>query len=207
VIGELIMRSIAFSFARKTDQIAFLGDGSASYFGIQGIIPKLLSINGVDDGGGLVLGTGNAWSELTLTDFQAVQGRLPEYDGDTEPKWYCSRTFYYTVMVKLMLAAGGVTAEEIEGQRRKVFLGDPVEIVQVMPKVEGNSQVCALYGDMSRCATYGDRRSLNVQQSAHYKFAERQVTVLGTQRVAISIEDLGTATEAGPMVGLITQSS
>ncbi|MEM9414549.1 MAG: phage major capsid protein [Planctomycetota bacterium] len=206
VIGELVARSIAFSFARKTDDIAFNGDGSATYFGIQGIIPKLTQINGVDDGGGVVLGSGNAWSELTLEDFQMVQGRLPEYEGDTEPKWYCSRTFYYNVMVKLMLAAGGVTAEEIEGQRRRVFLGDPVEIVQVMPKAEGNSQVCALYGDMRRCATYGDRRGLGIAQSREYRFAERQVTVLGTNRVAVSIEDLGTDEEAGPMVGLMTQA-
>ena len=207
MIGELIMRSIAYGFARKTDEIAFLGDGSSTYFGIQGIIPKLLDINGVDEGAGLVLGSGNAWSELTLGDFQRVQGRLPEYEGEDGPKWYCSRRFYYEVMVKLMLAAGGVTAEEVEGRRKKLFLGDPVELVQVMPRVEGNSQVPVIYGDMQRCATYGDRRSLAITTSNEYKFAERLVTVLGAQRVAISIEDLGTATEAGPIVGLITQSS
>lgn len=207
LVGEMVARSIFFAFARKADQIVFNGDGSAEYFGIQGIIPKLKTINGIDEGAGLVLGSGNAWSELTLEDFQRVQGRLPEYEGETMNKWYMSRRFYFEVPVKLMLDAGGVTAEELEGRRQRVFLGDPVELVQVMPKAEGNSQVCALYGDMARAATYGDRRRMNVESSREYKFAERQVTVLGINRCAISIEDLGTDTEAGPIVGLITQAT
>ena len=207
VVGEMVARSILFAFARKADQIVFNGDGSSTYFGIQGIIPKLKQINGVDDGGSLVLGSGNAWSELLLTDFEKVQGRLPEYEGETMPKWYCSRTFYFNVMVKLMLDNGGVTAEQIEGRRQRTFLGDPVEFVEVMPKTEGNSQICALYGDMARCATYGDRRMMNIESSREPRFEQRQITVLGINRCAISIEDLGTATEAGPMIGLITAAS
>ncbi len=205
-VAELVFRSIAWAFGNKIDNIAFLGDGSAAYFGIQGIVPKLISINGIDDGGGLVLGSGNLWSELVLTDFEAVQGRLPEYPG-MEPRWYCSRAFYYNVMVKLMLASGGTTATEIAQASQKMFLGDPVEIVNVMPRVEGNSQVACLYGDLSIAATFGLRREMTMEASKEYKFAERQVTVLGTMRPAISIEDLGTDADAGPIVGLITQAA
>lgn len=207
LVGEMIARSILFAFARKVDKIVFNGDGSDTYFGIQGIIPKLKTINGVDDGGSLVLASGNAWSEITLEDFSRVQARLPHYEVETDPVWYMSRRFYYEVCVPLILAAGGVTAEAIEGSRKKLLLGDEVEFVEVMPKVEGNSQVCALYGDMALAGTYGDRRALTVEQSTDFKFAQRTTTVLGVNRFAISIEDLGTATEAGPMIGLITQSS
>ncbi len=202
-VGEMVGRSIFYAMALKADHIAFNGDASATYFGIEGIIPKLLRINGVDNGGGLVLGAGNAWSELTLANFEDVQGQVPDY-ADAEYKWYCSRKFYFTVMRKLAMAAGGTTAAEILNNRDRTFLGDPVEFTQVMPRTEGNSQVCALYGDMRKCATWGDRRSVTVEESRDYKMAERQVTVLGSQRVAISIEDVGDANNAGPMVGLIT---
>jgi hypothetical protein len=78
VVGELVGRSMAYAMALKWDQIGFNGDGSATYFNITGIIPKLTNINGVDDGGGIVLGSGNAYSELTLGDFEKVQGRLAD---------------------------------------------------------------------------------------------------------------------------------
>lgn len=202
-VAEQVFRSFAWAFSNKVDNIAFLGDGSAAYFGIQGIIPKLIKINGVDDGGGLVLGSGNVWSELTLVDHEKVQGRLPEYPG-MEPRWYCSRAYYYNVMIKLMLEAGGTTATEIATASQKMFLGDPVEIVNVMPRVEGNSQVACLYGDMRYAATFGLRREMTMEASREYKFAERQVTCLGTMRPAISIEDLGDADAPGPLIGLIT---
>ncbi len=205
-IGELVGRAIARAFALKLDNVGFNGDGTSTYFGITGVRQKLVDINGVDDGGGLVLGSGNAWAELTLADHEKVAGALPEYAAG-EAAWYCSRAYFWTVMAKLALAAGGVTAEEIQGRRTLTFLGYPVKITQVMPKTEANSQVPALLGDLSQAATVGDRRILTIDQSGEYKFAERQVTVLGTRRVAVSVHDLGDATTAGPVVGLITASS
>lgn len=206
VIADLIAQSLARAFAKKMDNIGFLGDGTSTYFGVKGIIQRLLDVNGVDDGGGLVLGSGNLWSELTLADFEKVMGALPQYAAD-DAQWYCSRAFFFTVMVKLMLASGGVTAAEIEGRRRPMFLGLPVEITQVMPSAEANSQIPAVLGDLRKAATVGDRRRMSIDQSTHYKFAARQVAVLGTRRVAVNVHDVGTDTEAGPVVGLITQSS
>jgi len=205
-LGELLAVSIVRAFARKEDNVAFNGDGTATYFGISGFRQRLQNVNGVDDGGGLVLGSGNAWSELTQGDFEKVAGLLPEYPG-IEPKWFCSKTFYWNTMVPIILAAGGVTAEEVEGIRRRTFFGYPVEFVQTMPKTEANSQIPLLHGDLSLASTLGDRAQLSVRQSADYKFAERQMTYLATQRIAVSIEDVGTATEAGPVVGLITAAS
>lgn len=205
-VGELVMRSIVWAFAKKFDQLGFNGDGSSGSFGIQGIIPKLKKINGVNDGGSLILGSGNAWSELTLLDHQKVMGQFPNYENAVDPKWYVSRRYWFTVMQPLAVGAGGASAADVINGTEKRFLGEPVEIVSVMPSTEGNSQICALYGDMSLAATWGDRRMVTIQESADYKFAERQVTVLGTARAAIIVEDLGTDTEAGPMIGLITQS-
>lgn len=103
-----------------------------------------------------------------------------------------------------MLGAGGTTAAEIAAGADLRFLGAPVKITPVMPKTPGDSQVPALFGDLEMAATYGDRQSLTIEGSTEYKFAERQVTVLGTQRIAINIDELSDAENAGPLVGLIT---
>lgn len=210
-IGELLATMIVDAITLKMDSIAFNGDGSSQYFGIRGIIQKLkdvsADITAPTDGSGLVLGSGNAWGELQLTDYENVQGAYPDYQG-SEPKWYMHRKHFFTVCRRLALQAGGVTAAEIiASMKERMFLGDPVEFVSVMPKVQANSQVCALYGDMARCATLGMRREIGVEESREYKFAERQVTVLGLVRPAISIEDVGDDENAGPMIGLITASA
>jgi len=194
------------AMAKQVDECVFNGDTSSTYFGHFGIIPKLKDINGVDDGGGLVLGTGNAWSELTLTDLEKLAGTIPNY-ADENAKWYCHRKFFFTVIAKLVLDAGGVTATEMEGRRQLQFLGYPVELSQVMPKTEANSQVPVVFGDMRQAVTLGRRREMTVDTSRDYKFAERQLTFLGTRRIAINCHSLGSATEAGPMAGLITAAS
>lgn len=205
-VGELLARSIARAMARKMDNVGFNGDGTADFFGVNGVIPRLKAINGVDDGGGLTLGAGNAWSELVIGDFEKVMGSLPQYAA-AQAKWYASRQFFFQVMVRLMLASGGVTAAEIEGRRQLQFAGDPVEITQVLPGAEGNSQVPVVYGDLRSAATVGNRRELSIKQSDQYKFAEDQITTLATRRVAVNVHDLGTDTVAGPVVGLITAAS
>ncbi len=205
MMGELIAIEIAQAFAEAGDDDGFNGDGSSTYHGFTGLIPRLKTINGVDDGGGLVLGAGNAWSELTQANHDKLMGAIPTYV--TDPKYFCSRPYFGQVLVKLMNAAGGVSAMEIAGRKVLAFNGDPVRLVQKMPKTEGNSQVPLLYGSIRQAATIGRRRGVTVETSRDYKFAERQLTVLGTERKAINCHDLGTATEAGPLVGLITASS
>lgn len=205
-IGELIAQEYARAFAEKLDDIVFNGDGTATYFGINGIRQRLATVNSVDDGGGLTLATGNAYSEITEADTLKLIGRLPEYAAP-RAKHYCSRAFYWNVLVKLIMAKGGVTAMEFEGKRMLAYQGDPVVITQKMPRVEANSQICHLYGDLASAGTLGLRRAFTVEQSREYKFAERQLAILGTRRVAINIHDVGTATEAGPVVGLITAAS
>ena len=213
-VAELLARSIARAMARKMDDIGFNGDGTGAYFGISGIRSRLKGLSGtIANIAGLQVGSGNAYDELTLADHEAVAGRLPQYADNDMTKWYCSRTYFFTVMVKLMLAAGGVTAAEIEGKRRPVFMGYPVDLTQVMPSAAANSQVCAVLGDVSQSATVGNRRQLNIKQSDQYKFGEDQITTLATRRVAVNVHDVGNAAAtasgrvAGPVVGLITAAS
>jgi len=205
-LGELIAIEIAQAFAQAIDDCGFVGDGTPDYLDVLGINTRLITINGVDDGGGLVLGAGNLWSELVEGDFLKVMGRTPRFAAKAG-KWFCSNEFFWTVMAKLTFAKGGVTAGEFNGVRSLMFLGKPVEITQSMPRTEANSQVACLFGDLRMSSTYGRRKELTIDRSTEVKFIERQVAVLGTQRHAINNHSLGDATNAGPVVGLITAAA
>lgn len=209
-IAELVARSIAYAFARKMDLLAFNGDGNKTYFGVLGLIPKLLALNGIDDGGGLVLGSSSTWPNLALADFENMAAAVPDYADvqlDNDLGWYCHKKFYWSVMVRLMLAAGGVRPSDIIGQLQPMFLGYPVHFTQVMPKATAVSAVPCLFGNLRLAGAIGIRRQMGVMTSLDYKFAERLVTMMGTGRFAVDIHDIGTATDAGPVVGLITKAS
>ncbi len=205
-VGEMVAMEIAQALAQATDSAGFIGDGTPTYLDVIGVTKRLTDINGVDDGGGLVLGSGNAWSELAEADFLKVVGQVPAYKG-AQNEWYASNPFVWNVMHKITLSKGGVTRAEFAGEQRLQFLGYPINIVQSMPKVQGNSQVCALLGDLRFSSTHGKRKELMIEESRDVKFIERQVAVLGTQRHAISNHSLGDSANAGPLVGLITASA
>lgn len=214
-IGDDLASEISYAFANKEDDCGLNGDGTSTYGGIVGVRQRLEDVNGVDDGGGIVLGAGNAYSELTLANFHSVVGRLPQYADSQNAVWVVHRTFYYDVMQKLELASGGTTASEIaSGDRRPrpLFLGYPVEISQIMPSAAANSQVCALLGDFTKAASFGDRGGESISFSEHASvggqsvFERNEIAIRGCERFDINVHDIGDATNAGPVVGLITAS-
>jgi len=210
-IGEIVGYLIGQAFAKKEDEVGFLGDGTSTYFGHTGIAGALRAVDAtIGNIKSLVVGAGNAYSELTLANFESVVGTLPDYADDGDAKWYCSRKFYFTVMLKLALASGGVNATEIvqgRGAKEKTYMSYPVEFAQAMPKTEANSQICALLANLKQGAYLGDRRKLTIDRSTDAYFTTDQVGVRGTERVAPSIHGVGDTTDAGPICGLITAAS
>ena len=210
-LGELVGRQIAQAFAKKEDEIGFLGDGTANYFGHTGITGALLAVDAaIANIKSLVVGAGNAYSELTLANFEELVGTLPNYADDGDAKWYNSRKFYYTVMVKLALDAGSANATEIiqgRGVKEKTFLSFPVEFSQAMPKAEANSQICTILGNLRMGSYLGDRRMLTIDRSTEVYFANVQIGIRGTQRVAVTVHGVGDTTDAGPICGLITAAA
>lgn len=215
-IGDDLAGEIAYAFAVTEDQCGFNGDGTGEYHGIVGAVSKLKGLSGtVGNIAGLVVGSGNAWDELTRTDFLKLIGRLPEYADTPNAKFFCSKTFYSEVMVRIILEAGGVTAAEVEGARVKMFMGYPVETAQAMPKSEANSQVPVLFGDLAKAAMFGDRRGMTValSDSNDTDFEEDLMSIRGTERFDINVHDVGNADataakrEPGPIVGLITAAA
>ena len=207
-IGEIVGQSMARSISKKEDQIGFCGDGTSTYFAMQGITGALRAVDPVIANiRGLVVGTGNAWGELTLNNFEDVIALLPS-EADDNAKWYCNRKFYYSVMLRLARVAGVANfLELLSPTKQRYFLGYPVEFTSVMPGTEGNSQICAILGDLSIGAYIGERRELTIARSTDVLFRNDQLAIRGTERIAINVYGCGDTSEAGPIVGLITAAT
>jgi len=214
-MADNVAGEIAYAFAQAEDLAGFIGDGTSTYGHIVGVTSALLNLSATRANiAGLYVGTGNLFSELVLADFNGVKAKLPQYAKMRGAKWYCSQAFYYGVMEKLAVAAGGVTEQGIAGGIGGLrFLGDPVEITQAMPTVDANDQVAALYGNLPSAARLGDRRQSALALSEHSRFANDEIEIRGTQRLDIVVHDVGNAhaTAAsrvpGPIVGLLMAAS
>jgi len=204
--GNLFARSAAY----YEDICGFLGDGTSTYFGFRGITGALRAVDAaISSIKSLVVGSGNAYSELVYGDIEAVIGTLPDY-ADPKAKWYMHRYFYYTVAVRAALAAGTGHAQEVllgTAQRQKMVGGYPVEFVQVLPKAEANSQICAIFGDLSLGCQFGTRGVMEFAQSDQRYFDQGLIALRCRERIAINAHGVGDTTKAGPMIGLITAAS
>lgn len=207
-IADEIADKAARAFAKKEDSCGFNADGTSTYGGMVGIREALKGVdNTIGNIQGLQVGTGNLYSELALIDFEGVVGRLPDFADIGNAKWYVSRKFYFNVMVKLLLSSAP-TATEIEDARNRKFLGYPVVFSQVMPSTEANSQVCAIFGDLSQGARLADRRGITIAIDDSTLFRKDALLFRATARFDFNASfGVGDNTAAGPICGLITAAA
>jgi HK97 family phage major capsid protein len=216
-IGDDLAGEIAYAFSLKEDQCGFIGDGTSTYGGITGVSTALRNVDPtIANIAGLIVssgsGFGSGYGGIALGDFNKVVALLPEFaDVPGQTRWYCSKFFWGSVMQKLATAAGGNrVADLIDTPQQKSFLGYPVTVAQVMPKVSATSQVCCLFGNLSMASRLGDRRITTIQMSQHAlnAFEQDEIVIRGTERFDIVVHDVGNnAGTAGPIVGLITAAS
>ena len=156
---------------------------------------------------GLHVASGNAYSEITLENFESVVGLLPS-DFDTSSKWFMNKRFYHNVVWPLARTAGVANIFEILSDRKsRYLLGYDVEFVHCMPYVEANSQICALLGDLQMGAFLGERKTITIEQSKDVYFANYQTGIRGVERVDINAFGVGDTTNPGAIVGLITAAA
>jgi len=205
-VADLLARSIAYSFAVKEDQCGFLGTGTSTYGGISGLITELTTATAST----VTAATGNtAFSTLDLTDFESMIGKLPMFPG-INPEWYISKAGWAASMMRLADAAGGNTADVIEGMRRPMFLGFPVNFVQCMNSTltaQTSTYGLCYFGDLRMAAMMGTRRGLSLAMSEDRYFEYDQLAIKGTERFDINIHDVGDTSSAGAMVMLATPGS
>jgi len=213
-VADDIADDISRAFAYREDIDGFLGDGTSTYGNIMGLCGKLIDVNGVDTGGGLIAyGTGYAWTNITLAHFNSLIGILPDI-AHANAKFYCTRTFFHQVIEKLLAAAGGNTILNLEdGAGRRQLFGYPIAFAEIMPTAAATSKIQCLFGDLRLAADFGDRRSTSISfsDSAYVGstsvFERDEIAVRATERFDINCHDVGSATVAGPVVGLISHSA
>lgn len=219
-VGDDLSGEIAWAFANKEDECGFNGDGTSTYGGIIGARMAFTNLGAtIAYIAGLTVASGNAYSEITLADFNNTMSKLPAYADTPNCRWFVHKTFWHSVMEMRAAAAGGNTMGDIAAGIPARFLGYEVVKTQVMPKVEANSQVCAIFGDLALAADFGDRRSTTIAFSdsatvgSTNVFTADTIAVRGTERFDIVVHDVGnynaTATSrvSGPIVGMITAAS
>ncbi|MEM6392517.1 MAG: phage major capsid protein [Planctomycetota bacterium] len=208
-IAEMIATEMALGFSVALDEDALIGDGTPAYDNELGITTILRQLNGTDDGGGLVLGSGNTgdqWTGITKDDILKLYGQA-RYVRPGQGRLYCSNEFYFQVLAKLITDSGGVTRSEAEMGPRLQAWGVPVQITHVLPRTPGNSQIAAFYGDLYQSSTLGDRQQMSAETSREAYWESDEVGVKARARYAINNHTLGSAEEAGPVVGLITPAA
>lgn len=214
-VADKLAYEIAYAHTLKEDQTGFLGTATSTYSGITGITTALTNKWGVGGSTGLIKqASGTTWGAIALTDFQNVVGTLPQYADTPNTGWVCHRSFYYGVMQKLELAAGGVTSLEIANtpgtRARPMFLGYPVNFSQVMQATSASATVAAVFGDLSLGASFGDRQqdmiafSTEAYINGQSLFERNETGVRGIARWDFNAHDVGDGTNAGPICGLIT---
>jgi HK97 family phage major capsid protein len=212
-IADDLTSEIAWAFAKKIDECGFVGDGTATYGGMTGINTKLKDINGVDDGGGICKSANNTYAEITLAETTKCISLLPAY-ATSRAKWYMSNTVWGQSFLPLLTAGSGNAIVDLQtGARQLMYMGYPVQLSAAFPSTAANSQVIAIFGDLALSSDFGDRRQTTVRMSeaavidSTSTFEQDETGLIATTRFDINNHDLGTASAAGPVVGLMLHSA
>ena len=223
-VGDELAGELAYAIATKEDDCGFNGDGTSTYGGMTGFLAKIKGLTATFANiAGITVSANNTYPEVARTEFEAVIGNLPVFGDTPQTRWFCHKAFWAAAMVEVAMAAGGTPYSEVAvlpgGGRAHMFLGYPVEFVQIMPKVVANSQVCCLLGDMSLAVDFGDRRQTTIAFSRDASvdsvsmFETNQIAVKATSRFDIVAHDVGNQSAtaalrvAGPVVGLMTAAA
>ena len=197
-MAGLVTEEIAYACTNSEDSAVFLGDGSSTYGGIQGLRNTLAA-------GSIVTGAAgdNTYAELEWAFFEEAVAKVARFPG-LQAKWYVSPVMFYTAMARLANAAGGNTKADIANGYAMQFMGYPVELVNVLPSSTGSlaELVVGFFGDLRMCGTFGSRRGVTVSADASRYFEFDQIAIRGTQRWDWNNHEKGTASVAGPMIGL-----
>lgn len=200
-IAEWLAQEIGYSFAVAEDDAAFVGTGTSAYAHITGFCTKLLQSNYAAS---VTTATGHSTlTAITSDDLAALATLLPEqFWGGA--RWFCSGVALGSVFLRLGAIYGGTVMGDDGPRPQFTFAGVPIVTNPRMPGAGTvTGKIVIAFGDLGRAATLGDRRGVRILVSPHRLMDQDQLLIVGTERVAINVHDLGSATSAGPLVGLV----
>ena len=206
-VADDVAGEIAYAFAKREDECLFLGDGTSTYGGINGLVGAMGSASVVATGEMGADTLAGAQAVITIESLMRAMAALPQYADNKNAKWYFHKTVYHDLVQNRALNSGGVTSTEILNDKVVPQLfGYPVVFSQVLPNLSTLTDTLRIgyFGDMSSAVSFGDRRSTSIQVSdqAMDVFEQDEIAVRGTERFDINCHDTGSSTEAGPLVAL-----
>jgi HK97 family phage major capsid protein len=149
--------------------------------------------------------THDLFSEIDAADIAATIAALPTY-ALPGAAWYLSNFAYATTFCRLAVSSGAdLVSETVNGVTRREYLGWPVRISSTSPQTSAsqNGAVMLLFGDLAMSSTIGNRTGAEIKTSTQRFFENDQYLFRGRQRFDLVNHDVGDATTAGPMVGLV----
>lgn len=202
-LADAMAVEVAQAFAETYDRVGFVGTGAGTDHGIVGVATAI--VDGTHSASVVAAQGGNTtFDQLDLLDYTNVVAKLPLYARNRSAKWYISPAGYGSSMLRLMMAASGNNQADVAAGANLNFLGFPVVLVHPLESAltgtTGN--VACLFGDLSQAVTMGIRREVSVKTDASRFVEYDQLLTFATARMASVASDLGSTTDAGPVVAL-----
>lgn len=203
--ADTLAREAAYALAYKEDQVGFTGTGIATDGSIVGVVTKFN--NNTSLAGAVAAASGHdTFAEIDVADLAKLMAALPEYAA-ANAKFYCSRVAAEIIFGRLQASAGGNTTQTLAGALQRSYLGYPIEVTQVMTKVQTalNATCMVLFGDLSMAAIMGNRRDITIGLSDQRYWEEDQIGIKVSERIDINVHSVGstTAGDTGPIVALM----
>ena len=199
-LADQLVTEMSLAFAIAEDNAGFIGDGTSTYHGITGVL-NVLQAGSIHT----ALAGNTAFSTLDMADFETLVGMLPDFPG-INPVWFISKEGYYASMHRLLMAAGGNDASNLEQGGGRTFLSYPVVFTNPLNKTltaQTDTKILA-FGDLRMGAKLGDRRRVTVSTTEERYWDEDQIAIKGTERIDINIHSTGSSTDAGAILVLQT---
>lgn len=197
VVDDL-SQEMAYAFAVKEDDCLINGDGTSTYGGMQGFIPKL---EGTAYKSRVALTTNHdTFAEVDATDLVNVMGAVATY-AKSGAVWICSETAKSVIFDRLKATAGGNTVQSLASGASGEYLGYPIFTSEKMPVVTTTlvNKVMFLFGRPDLASSMGARRGIEVQVLQE-RYAELgQLGIIASERFDIIVHDLGDTTNKGPL--------
>lgn len=189
-------RDFATKLAQQEDIDCFMGDGTATYGGITGVLQAVYKVEPTTkvNIASLVLADAGsvAANKPTLANLRTMVGKIKQYPG-INPVFVCHRQFWYDCIAPLLDTLNGNTIGDIQNAYRQqpTLYGYPVVWSQVMPRGVTASTPLMFFADLQLGAAFGDRRGITIEMSDQQRFLEDQYLYKATERFAFKCFDVG----------------
>lgn len=197
-VGDLYAQSWAEAYGITVDQDYWLGDGTSTYGGFNGVKTALPA-------GAYVNASGNAWSAVVAADLDKCPGLVQNVDVK-RCAFVSSRQFYYQRVASLDTATSqfkALAGGPIGGSDAS-YKGWPWFFSQVFPTASASTSKFLAFGDFMAGSMIGERRDFSIASSEHAAFTSDAMTYRATARFAVNIHGDGRGSTYGPIVMLVT---